>query len=109
MVDEETVAAVAASLHHRGPDSNASKTFRNAGLIHTRLAIIDLSPLGDQPMANEDGTVWVVFNGELYNHRLLRRELESRGHRFAGSSDTEVLPHLYEEYGVDMFERLRGM
>ncbi len=83
--------------------------FEHAGLIHTRLAIIDLSPLGDQPMANEDGTIWTVFNGELYNHHELRDDLERRGHRFVGSSDTEVLPHLYEEFGMGMFERLRGM
>lgn len=108
-VADETVAAVEAALRHRGPDGSGSRTFEHAGLIHTRLAVIDLSPLGAQPMANEDETVWVVFNGELYNHHELRRDLERRGHRFRGSSDTEVLPHLYEEYGIGMFERLRGM
>ncbi|MEI7761501.1 MAG: asparagine synthase (glutamine-hydrolyzing) [Thermoleophilia bacterium] len=108
-IGERTIAAVVDSLKHRGPDGAGSRVFDRAGLIHTRLAIIDLSPLGDQPMANEDGTVWTVFNGELYNHHELRRDLERRGHRFAGASDTEVLPHLYEEHGMGMFERLRGM
>jgi asparagine synthase (glutamine-hydrolysing) len=100
---------VLAALHHRGPDGRAERRFADGCLLHTRLRIIDLSPSGDQPMANEDGSVWVVFNGEIYNHQVLRQELEARGHLFRGSSDTEVLPHLYEEHGVDMFSRLRGM
>src|SRR5262245_29233223 len=90
-------ARLVRSLHHRGPDGHGIKLWVNAALIHTRLSIIDLSPAGAQPMANEDGTVWTVFNGEIYNHRELRYDLESRGHIFRGYSDTEVLPHLYEE------------
>jgi asparagine synthase (glutamine-hydrolysing) len=101
--------ALLSSLHHRGPDGTGVKTWREAGLLHTRLKIIDLSPTGAQPMANEDSSVFVVFNGEIYNHRSLRRELEGRGHVFRGTSDTEVLPHLYEEHGLDLFSRLRGM
>jgi asparagine synthase (glutamine-hydrolysing) len=97
------------ALRHRGPDGRAEHRSADGCLLHTRLRIIDLSPTGDQPMANEDGSVWVVFNGEIYNHRQLRRELEQRGHVFAGSCDCEVLPHLYEEHGADMFARLRGM
>ena len=97
------------ALRHRGPDGNASKTWPEATLLHTRLRIIDLSPTGDQPMSNEDGTVWTVFNGEIYNHHELQAELEKRGHRFRGRADTEVLPHLYEEYGDAMFAHLRGM
>lgn len=108
-VGDDVVAAVAAGLRHRGPDGMGVKRFRRAGLVHTRLAIIDLSEHGAQPLANEDGTVWVAFNGELYNHHELRKDLERRGHRFVGASDTEVLPHLYEEHGLEMFERLRGM
>jgi asparagine synthase (glutamine-hydrolysing) len=81
----------------------------DATLLHTRLRIIDLSATGDQPMANEDGSVWTVFNGEIYNHRALRAELEAHGHGFRGHSDTEVLPHLYEEHGEEMFSHLRGM
>ena len=80
-----------------------------ATLVHTRLSIIDLSPTGAQPMANEDGTIWTIFNGEIYNHRELRHELEARGHVFRGRSDTEVLPHLYEEEGPAFAAKLRGM
>lgn len=100
---------MAQALRHRGPDSHAIQTWSQATLVHTRLSIIDLSPNGAQPMANEDGTVWTVFNGEIYNHRELRHDLESRGHMFKGHSDTEVLPHLYEEEGSDFVRKLRGM
>ena len=100
---------VLAALRHRGPDANAAKSWPEATLLHTRLRIIDLSPAGDQPLANEDGSIWTVFNGEIYNHRELQAELEAKGHVFRGRSDTEVLPHLYEELGSEMFSRLRGM
>src|SRR5690242_12179479 len=96
-------------LHHRGPDGDGIKDWPEATLIHTRLSIIDLTPTGAQPMSNEDGTVWTVFNGEIYNHRELRLGLISRGHIFRGRSDTEVLPHLYEEEGPDFVSKLRGM
>lgn len=102
-------SALLESLHHRGPDGTGVMTWREAGLLHTRLKIIDLSPTGAQPMTNEDSSVFVVFNGEIYNHRSLRHELEGQGHVFRGTSDTEVLPHLYEEHGLDLFNRLRGM
>ncbi|HEY3185715.1 MAG TPA: asparagine synthase (glutamine-hydrolyzing) [Gaiellaceae bacterium] len=108
-LDAPTRELMLAALHHRGPDGRGEKVWDDAALLHTRLRIIDLSASGDQPMANEDGSVWTVFNGEIYNHRALRTDLEARGHRFRGHSDTEVLPHLYEEYGDGMFERLRGM
>jgi asparagine synthase (glutamine-hydrolysing) len=96
-------------LRHRGPDDCASLAFPDAGLVHTRLSIIDLSESGRQPMANEDSTTWIVFNGEIYNHRELRRDLERRGHRFRGHSDSEIVPHLYEEEGRGFLHRLRGM
>ncbi len=97
------------ALHHRGPDGYGVRSFPSVTLVHTRLSIIDLSETGTQPMANETGTVWSVFNGEIYNHRELRRYLEQKGHRFRGHSDSEIIPHLYEELGAGFVERLRGM
>jgi asparagine synthase (glutamine-hydrolysing) len=105
----QAAARMAQALHHRGPDAQGSRAWPEATLLHTRLSIIDLSPTGAQPMANEDGTVWTVFNGEIYNHRDLRRQLEARGHVFKGRSDTEVIPHLYEEEGAAFVSKLRGM
>src|SRR5919109_511393 len=102
-------ARLAQTLRHRGPDAHGIRSWPEATLVHTRLSIIDLSPAGAQPMANEDGTIWTVFNGEIYNHRELQHDLESRGHVFRGKSDTEVLPHLYEEQGREFLSRLRGM
>jgi asparagine synthase (glutamine-hydrolysing) len=95
-------------LEHRGPDSDGIFDEGGVALAARRLSIIDLEG-GDQPIANEDGSVVVVQNGEIYNHRELRRELEGRGHRFATAADTEVLVHLYEEHGEGFVERLRGM
>jgi asparagine synthase (glutamine-hydrolysing) len=95
-------------LAHRGPDGGGSHLAGPFGMGMRRLSIIDLAG-GDQPIANEDGTVWVVFNGEIYNYRELTADLVARGHRFATSSDTEVLVHLYEEYGERCVEPLRGM
>lgn len=100
---------MAKALRHRGPDAHGIRSWPGATFVHTRLSIIDLSPAGAQPMANEDGTVWTVFNGEIYNHRELRRDLETRGHVFRGHSDTEVLPHLYEEEGPTFIRKLHGM
>jgi asparagine synthase (glutamine-hydrolysing) len=98
-----------ARLGHRGPDASGTRAFDRCSLGHTRLRIIDLSPLADQPLANEDDTAWVVFNGEIYNFRELRAQLAGAGHSFRSASDTEVLVHLYEEHGDDMVRHLRGM
>src|SRR5256714_3070043 len=106
--DPERVARMSATLVHRGPDSSGEFCDGTAALAARRLSIIDLET-GDQPIANEDGTVHVVQNGELYNYRELRRELERSGHRFRTHGDTEVLLHLYEEQGDSFAERLRGM
>lgn len=94
-------------LHHRGPDAAGFYQRGAAGLGHARLSIIDLSS-GDQPIHNEDQTIWVVYNGEIFNYPELRENLQSRGHRFYTRTDTEVLVHLYEEFGTSMFEHLNG-
>ncbi|MFL5951780.1 MAG: asparagine synthase (glutamine-hydrolyzing) [Gaiellaceae bacterium] len=107
-VDPERVARMSSTLVHRGPDSAGEFCDGTAALAARRLSIIDLET-GDQPIANEDGTLHVVQNGEIYNYRELRRELERAGHTFRTHGDTEVLLHLYEEYGDGFAERLRGM
>ena len=107
-VDRERLARMAATLEHRGPDSEGMHVDGTIGLAARRLAIIDLTG-GDQPIANEDGTVVVVQNGEIYNYRELMHELERAGHTFHTRCDTEVLVHGYEEWGADAWERLRGM
>src|SRR5882724_3620099 len=104
----DRVAAMSATLVHRGPDSFGEFSDGDIALAARRLSIIDLET-GDQPIANEDGTLHVVQNGEIYNYRELRRELERAGHRFRTQGDTEVLLHLYEEHGDGFAERLRGM
>src|SRR5437868_3692488 len=106
--DTSRLAAMSATLVHRGPDSDGSFVDGDVGLAARRLSIIDLET-GDQPIANEDGTVAVVQNGEIYNYEELRRELERAGHRFRTHGDTEVLVHLYEEEGDAFARRLRGM
>jgi asparagine synthase (glutamine-hydrolysing) len=106
-----SVEAMCASLAHRGPDDAGVRSWADHGVTlgHRRLSIIDLSPAGRNPMPNEDGSVWVVHNGEIYNHAELRRELERLGHRFRSSCDTEVIVHAYEEWDDDHVHRLRGM
>src|SRR2546423_6862576 len=96
-------------LRHRGPDGAGRYADRQCELVHRRLALIDLSPRGAQPMTNEDGSVQVVYNGEIYNHADLRTALARRGHVFKSSSDTEVLVHLYEEEGANLVRALRGI
>jgi asparagine synthase (glutamine-hydrolysing) len=109
-VSHAELEAMNRCLRHRGPDDCGTYTDGPVGLGQTRLSIIDLSPAGHQPMSNEDGSVWIVFNGEIYNHRQLRPALEQAGHRFVGNSDTQVIIHAYEEYGIEgCLRRLRGM
>jgi len=96
-------------LAHRGPDGEGVFADKHCELVHRRLALIDLSPTGHQPMTNEDGAIQIIFNGEIYNHQELRAQLLTQGHSFRGTSDTEVLVHLYEQHGAQMVERLRGM
>ncbi len=102
------IEAMNQALVHRGPDDGGSHLDRHVALGHRRLSIIDLSS-GHQPLSNEDGTVWITFNGEIYNYAELREELIAKGHAFRTSSDTEVIVHLYEETRERCVERLRGM
>jgi asparagine synthase (glutamine-hydrolysing) len=106
--DPRRLEAMSATLVHRGPDSDGTLVDGPVALAARRLAIIDLET-GDQPIANEDGTIQIVQNGEIYNYRELRAELERAGHRFSTTGDTEVLVHLYEEHGDAFAQRLRGM
>lgn len=118
-IDEPTLRAMTAVLAHRGPDDSgiyhreltqgaSGDIVPGVGLGHRRLSIIDLAG-GRQPMANEEETIWVVFNGEIYNYPSLRRRLEGAGHRFRTQSDTETILHLYETEGLDCFRHLKGM
>ena len=104
------LGAMAESIRHRGPDGEGYwlSSDGRVGLAHRRLAIVDLSDAARQPMPNNDGSAQVVLNGEIYNFRELRAQLESKGHRFRSQSDTEVLVHLYDEIGEALIERLDG-
>ena len=106
--DERLLQAMTTSLRHRGPDSFGYLRHENVGLGHARLSIIDVAG-GQQPIENEDGSLAVIHNGEFYNFRELREELQSRGHRFRTRSDTEVILHLYEDMGPECLKRLVGM
>jgi asparagine synthase (glutamine-hydrolysing) len=107
-VRPEVLQAMNRQLFHRGPDDEGRYIAQNVGLAMRRLSIVDLKS-GQQPLSNEDGTAWIVFNGEIYNHAELRTDLETRGHRYHTYSDTETIIHLYEEYGEDCVQHLRGM
>jgi asparagine synthase (glutamine-hydrolysing) len=110
---ERTVRAMCDVMAHRGPDDSGMQSWSTSrGRVtfgHRRLAIIDTSPAGHNPMCNEDGSVWITFNGEIYNHGELRRELEAKGHSYRSHADTETIVHLYEEEGSRCVERLHGM
>jgi asparagine synthase (glutamine-hydrolysing) len=108
-VEPELIQRMCEAIAHRGPDDGAVWCDGPIGLGHRRLSIIDLSEAGRQPMCNEDGSLWIVFNGEIYNFLELRHELEQQGYRFRSRTDTEVLLHLYHRDGVDCLHRLRGM
>jgi asparagine synthase (glutamine-hydrolysing) len=108
MLSEDDLAAMMARLVHRGPDDAGVYRDDHAALGFRRLAIVDLAG-GHQPLSNENGTVWTIFNGEIYNFPALRRRLEARGHTLRSTGDTEVLVHLYEDEGTGMFALLRGM
>ncbi len=107
--DRDLILRMSDLLRHRGPDGDGIHIDGAVGLAHRRLAIIDLSEEGRQPMENEDGTLWLVFNGEIYNYRELMEELISCGHKFRSSADTEVILHAYEEWGRGCLQRFNGM
>lgn len=110
-VTDDTVRRMCDPMAHRGPDDSGVWVSADGavGLGHRRLSIVDLSPAGHCPMPNEDGRVWITYNGEVYNHAALRPALEQAGHRYRSRTDTETLLHLYEERGIDMLHELRGM
>ncbi|MBW2029170.1 MAG: asparagine synthase (glutamine-hydrolyzing) [Deltaproteobacteria bacterium] len=108
-IDESLLRRMCRSFAHRGPDDEGTIVRPPVGLGHRRLSIIDLSPAGHQPMCNEDGTVWLVFNGEIYDYKNLRKDLLSRGHRLKSQTDCEVILHLYEEEGIRCLAHLNGM
>lgn len=115
-IDRELLINMTEEISYRGPDAEGyylrhiSNPYPlSIGLAHRRLSIIDLSDAGKQPMSNEDGTIWLVYNGEIYNFLELREELIKSGHRFKSKTDSEVIIHLYEEYGVDFIKRVNGM
>ncbi|MBV9573306.1 MAG: asparagine synthase (glutamine-hydrolyzing), partial [Acidobacteriales bacterium] len=112
--DRQTLGRMNSVEAHRGPDDSGIWEHRSPdgsyiGLASRRLAIIDLSPSGHMPMANEDGSIWITYNGELYNFAQLRQELQDKGHRFVSDADTEVVIHLYEEHGRDCVKRMDGI
>jgi asparagine synthase (glutamine-hydrolysing) len=106
--DASLLRAMCDVIRHRGPDDEGIRVEPGVGLGMRRLSIIDLAT-GHQPIANEDGTIWIVFNGEIYNYRSLREQLLAAGHAFTTTTDTEVIVHAYEQWGPDAFARLRGM
>lgn len=110
-IDVNTFIEMRDNLAHRGPDGAGIKLLseERVALGHRRLAIIDLSDLGHQPISNEDGTIWITYNGEIYNYLKLRRDLETRGHIFRSQTDTEVIVHSYEEWGVECVNKFEGM
>ncbi len=108
VVDRGLLVKMTDTLTHRGPDDSGYYLHGNVGLGHRRLSIVDLSR-GHQPIANEDDTLWISYNGEIYNHQDLRRDLVAKGHRYRTNSDTESIIHCIEQYGAAGLHRLRGM
>src|SRR6185503_7753256 len=108
-VDPATLERMARTIRHRGPDDSGVYAEGSVGLANVRLAVIDTSPAGHQPMASADGRYVIVYNGELYNYRELAAELADSGHSFASRTDTEVVLHAYQEWGPDCLHRFNGM
>src|SRR5262245_31433771 len=108
-IDVDRLRRMRDVMSHRGPDGSGQFVDGPVGLAHRRLAIVDISTAGEQPMTNEDGSVWIAFNGEIYNHASLRPALETKGHRYRSRCDTETIVHQYEEDGDRVLEKLHGM
>ena len=108
-VSEGLIKEMTKTLSHRGPDDSGIFVEKNIGLGHNRLSIIDLSPAGHQPMSDKEEKIWIVFNGEIYNYLVLKKELEKQGIIFKSKTDTEVIIYLYKKYGIDCLKYLRGM
>lgn len=107
--DRELVKKMNLAIAHRGPDGDGIYTDEHISLGNRRLAIIDLSPSAQQPLCNEDHTIWITYNGEIYNFQEIRKDLEEKGHCFITDTDTEVIIHGYEEYGMDILNKAHGM
>src|SRR3989344_3812369 len=107
--DKKTLKEMTDIMRYRGPDQYDYYTDHLVSLGHRRLNIIDLSERGRQPMCNEDGTIWVIYNGEIYNFMGIKENLEKKGHKFKSNTDTEVIIHAYEEYGIDSVKSFNGM
>jgi len=107
-VERDSLRKMCAAMVHRGPDDEGIYIDGSVGIAMRRLSIVDLAT-GHQPLSNEDSSVWIVFNGEIYNHAILREQLVARGHQYRTHSDTETIIHLYEEYGAECVQHLRGM
>src|SRR3954447_21913987 len=108
-IDRDLLGRMTRVLAHRGPDAESFFVRDNIGFGHRRLAIVDLSPTGAQPMSNDDGTCWITYNGELYNHAWFRERLLARGHSFRGPSDTETLLQVIEEFGPEALTDASGI
>jgi len=108
-IDKSRLIQMRDLLKHRGPDDKGIYIENNIGLAHRRLSIIDLSKAAKQPMSNEDNSIWITYNGEIYNFKEIKQDLEKKGHRFKSDSDTEVIIHAYEEYGTNCLSLFNGM
>lgn len=108
IIMESSLFDMAMTMKHRGPDNISFKILGNVGLGHARLSIIDLSVSANQPMSNEDDSIWLVYNGEFYTFQKYRDDLLRKGHKFKSNTDSEVIIHLYEEYGLNFVENLGG-
>jgi len=108
-VEEKLLQRMAEIMKHRGPDDEGHYLNRNIGFAHRRLSIIDLSSVGHQPMSNEEKTIWIIHNGEVYNYLEIREDLSKKGYRFRSNTDTEVILYSYQEYGVKCLQRFNGM